>query len=301
MPLLPFLVLMVGFAGLVALLFVGEERLGATRWLSIFGISVQPSEIARMGMLLYVADDLAANHKAIPRCTNFFALCKLLLPSFFVLGSTVVLILSGKSMSVAMTVLFLFMALLIAAGTKGRHLGVISLLGAGLGAALIAAEPFRRARMSIFRNPWKDPLGDGYQLIQSLYALANGGLFGAGPGGSRQKFAYLTFGESDFILSIIAEEYGFIGVLLLLLAFGLLVYRGYRVAIKAEDSYGAFLATGFASVIWIQLVINALVISSSMPPTGLPLPFISAGGSSLVIYMAQMGILLNISRHTRTQ
>ncbi len=298
-PILPALILLVSYGLLVYLFFAGEETYGATRWLTIGGISIQPSEIARFGMLLFIADDLAANHKQIKRCESFLALIKVIMPSFLVAGLTTGLILSGKSMSMGMTALFLFFMMLIAAGVKGRHLGIMVLLGLVLATGLILMEPFRVARMAIFRDPWQDPQDTGYQLIQSLYALANGGLFGAGPGGSRQKFAYLTFGDSDFILSIIGEEYGFIGITLLIAVFGVLVFRGYRVANLAQDSYGAFLATGITSIVWIQLIINALVVTSSMPPTGLPLPFISAGGSSLVIFLAQMGVLLNISRHTR--
>lgn len=280
----------------------GNNYYGASRWISLFGISVQPSEFARLGVILFLADDLSANYKQIRFCgNNLFALVKLLLPSFFVTGVTAVLIMLGNSMSMTMTTLILFLAMLTVARVKPRHLVLMIILGVALALALIfGGDEFRQVRFTIYHNPWNDPQNTGYQLIQSLYALANGGLFGAGPGGSRQKFAYLTFGDSDFILSIIGEEYGFVGIVLLLAAFSVLVWRGYKTASLARDSFGAFLAVGMTSIVWIQLLINALVVSASMPPTGLPLPFISAGGSSLLVFLGQMGVLLNITRHTRT-
>ncbi|MGI6316092.1 MAG: FtsW/RodA/SpoVE family cell cycle protein [Christensenellales bacterium] len=302
-PVIPIFVALISAGLLLYCILVGiiEGRgiNGAQRWLTIFGISVQPSEIGRFAVLLFVADDLAHKKQDIPGCKNIIELVKLLFPSFLITGIISLLIIAGRSMSMCMTTLFLFACLLSAAGVKWQHLGIFAIIGGVAAVAMVFMEDYRVARVLIFRDPWRDTQGDGYQLIQSLYALANGGLFGVGPGNSRQKLSYLTYGESDFILSIIGEEYGFIGVLILLAAFALLVFRGYRIANYQSDAFGSFLAVGVTSTIWLQLVIHCLVVTSSMPPTGVPLPFISAGGTSMWIFMAQTGILLNISRYNR--
>ena len=161
--------------------------------------------------------------------------------------------------------------------------------------AMIIAEPYRLSRLSAFLDPWENPRGEGYQLIQSLYALGNGGWFGTGLFNSRQKYRFLPFAESDFILSIIGEEFGFFGTSLLFIVCGLLIWRGIRVAKKADDLFSFLLASGITLVYGIQTVVNALVVSGSIPPTGLPLPLISAGNTSLIITMSSMGVLYAIS------
>jgi cell division protein FtsW len=162
----------------------------------------------------------------------------------------------------------------------------------------IFSEPYRKARLLNFTNPWQDPAGDGYQLIQSFLALGSGGITGLGLGQSRQKTLYMPEPHNDFIFSIIGEELGLIGCLFIIALFGILIWRGITIAIKAKDTYGTLLAVGITSVIAVQAIINIAVVTGSMPVTGVPLPFISYGGSSLVINMTAMGILLNISRQT---
>ena len=162
--------------------------------------------------------------------------------------------------------------------------------------ALIIAEPYRLSRLSAFLDPWENPKGEGYQLIQSLYALGNGGWFGTGLFNSRQKYRFLPFAESDFILSIIGEELGFIGIFILFAFCALLIFRGIRIAMHSQDFFSFWLASGITLVYGIQTVINALVVSGSIPPTGLPLPLISSGNTSLIITMASMGVLYAISR-----
>ncbi len=168
--------------------------------------------------------------------------------------------------------------------------------GLGAGAALLGLEGYRSSRLAIFQNPFADPQGDGYQLIQSLYALGSGGIFGTGLGSSRQKYLFLTYGESDFIFSIIAEELGLIGAMLLLAVYFVLIFRGIRVAMHCQDLFGSMMATGITAIIALQVLINVAVVTVSIPPTGVPLPFVSAGSSSLVILLAAVGVLLNISR-----
>ena len=161
---------------------------------------------------------------------------------------------------------------------------------------LIVLEPYRLQRLYAFLDPWASPQGEGYQLIQSLYALAGGGWLGRGLFNSVQKYRYLPFAESDFILAVIGEEFGLVGLLLLFAAIGTLICFGVRTAAKSRDRFGFLLASGITAVYAVQVVVNALVVSGSIPPTGLPLPLISAGNTSLVFTMAAMGVLFNISR-----
>ena len=161
---------------------------------------------------------------------------------------------------------------------------------------MIILEPYRLKRLSAFIDPWASPKGEGYQLIQSLYALGNGGLFGTGLFNSTQKYRFLPFAESDFILSIIGEELGFLGLLAFFLCCGFIIYRGFKIAGACKDRFGYLLASGFTLVYGIQVVINALVVSGTIPPTGLPLPLISSGNTSLIITMASMGVLYNLSK-----
>ena len=198
-------------------------------------------------------------------------------------------------MSVTMCVGFLMLTMLFLGGMKIKHFLIIFIPAALLVPILILMEPYRLSRLSAFLDPWESPKGEGYQLIQSLYALGNGGWFGTGLFKSRQKFRFLPFAESDFILSIIGEEFGFIGILILFIASTFLIVRGIRVASQAKDFFSFLLASGITLVYGIQTLINALVVSGSIPPTGLPLPLISSGNTSLIITMASMGILYGIS------
>ena len=161
---------------------------------------------------------------------------------------------------------------------------------------LIAISPYRTLRYTVFLDPWKDPLKTGYQLIQSLYGIGAGGLFGVGFGSSQQKLLFLPYGESDFIFSIIAEELGLLMVIVLMLLYLYLVIRSIRAAMRCPDMFGSLIAAGISTIIAVQVLVNIGVATGSIPPTGLPLPFVSYGSSSLVFFMASIGILLNISR-----
>ncbi|HBC95224.1 MAG TPA: stage V sporulation protein E, partial [Clostridium sp.] len=188
------------------------------------------------------------------------------------------------------------MIVLYVSGAKIKHMvGVVGLVALA-GIAGIIFEPYRMARFTSFINPWADPKGSGYQLIQSLLAMGSGGIWGVGLGRSRQKCYYIPEPHNDFIFSIIGEELGLIGCTIIIALFVVLVWRGIVIAVKARDTYGTLLATGITSVIAVQAIINIAVVTGSMPVTGVPLPFISYGGSSLVINMIAMGVLLNISR-----
>ncbi len=279
--------------GLVFVPGLGKTNYGATRWIGIGGFTLQPSELAKYGFVVfasaYMADDMG-------RMRTF----KGALPVLLAGGGICVLIIIEPNMSVTMCVGLLMLAMLFLGGMKIKHFLIIFLPAMLAVPAMIIAEPYRLSRLSAFLDPWESPRGEGYQLIQSLYALGNGGWFGAGLFNSRQKYRFLPFAESDFILSIIGEELGFVGIFALFLICGLLVWRGIRVAARAEDFFSFLLASGITLVYGIQTLINALVVSGSIPPTGLPLPLISSGNTSLIITMASMGVLYSLSKRTKS-
>ncbi len=280
---------------LLALVFVpglGVTNYGATRWIGIGGITLQPSELAKYGFVVfaaaYMSDDMGRMRTL-----------KGALPVLLAGGVVCVLIIIEPNMSVTICVALLMLAMLYLGGMKIRYFVMLCIPALLAVPAMIIAEPYRLSRLSAFLDPWENPRGEGYQLIQSLYALGNGGWFGTGLFKSRQKYRFLPFAESDFILSIIGEEFGFFGITLLFILCGLLVWRGILVARRADSFFAFFLASGITLVYGIQTVINALVVSGSIPPTGLPLPLISSGNTSLIITMSSMGVLYAISRQSK--
>lgn len=277
---------------LLAAVFVpglGVENYGATRWIGIGPITIQPSEISKYGFVLFASAYASEKTERMQRFVG-------MLPVLGAGGAVCVLIILEPNMSVTMCTGMIMLVMLFLSGVKMRHLLVILLPIAAAVPVLIIMEPYRLQRLYAFLDPWSSPQGEGYQLIQSLYALGNGGWFGTGLFRSVQKYRYLPFAESDFILSVIGEEFGFVGIVLLFCAFGLLIYFGIRAAAKSRDMFGFLMASGITAAIAVQTVINALVVSGSIPPTGLPLPLISAGNTSLVFTMAALGVLFNISK-----
>jgi len=296
---LSFVFLALSVALLVMVLF-GEKINGARRWLDIKIFTFQPSEIARLALIIFTANFMSRRSKAL-RTDSIADYFKISFPVMFFLVLVCGLIIVEPNLSMMISVLAVIFCIMVASGTHTKPL--ISMIGAGAvtGAVFIFAAEYRMKRLQIFLDPWKDARGDGYQLVQSLYALGSGGVKGVGLGNSRQKHLYLTFGESDFILSVIGEELGFIGVVLLIGVFGFLIYRGIKIAQNAPDSFGLLLGAGIVSMIAIQVVIHIAVITSSMPPTGVPLPFVSAGNTSLIMFMSSIGVLLNISRNSKKE
>ena len=268
---------------------VGKSNYGATRWIGIGGITIQPSELAKYGFVLFASAYMADNIGKI-------STLKGALPILIAGGIICVLIIIEPNMSVTMCVGLLMLAMLFLGGMKIKYFLMIFIPVLIAVPLLIILEPYRLSRLSAFLNPWENPKGEGYQLIQSLYALGNGGWFGTGLFRSRQKYRFLPFAESDFILSIIGEELGFIGIALLFFACFFLVWRGIKVAKQTQDFFSLFLACGITLVYGIQTLLNALVVSGSIPPTGLPLPLVSSGNTSLIITMSSMGILYSISK-----
>jgi cell division protein FtsW len=273
--------------------FAFESTKGAQRWIRVGSVGFQPSEIAKYIVVLYMAKSIEVKGgRKIG--TLLYGVIPYLLVSGFYAG----LVFAEKNLSIAAVIMIVTMIVLYVSGARITHMiGVVGLVILA-GIAGIIFEPYRMARFTSFLNPWADPKGNGYQLIQSLLAMGSGGIWGVGLGRSRQKCYYIPEPHNDFIFSIIGEELGLIGCTIIVALFIVIVWRGIVTAIKAKDTYGTLLATGITSVIAVQAIINIAVVTGSMPVTGVPLPFISYGGSSLVINMVAMGILLNISRQS---
>ena len=277
---------------LLALVFVpgvGVTNYGATRWIGFGSFTIQPSEIAKYSYALFVAAYFSSNHRRLKTIKG-------VLPVLCVGAVFCVLIILEPNMSITMCMCMLMLALVFLSGAGIKTFLVVLIPCIIAIPALIIAEPYRLQRLSAFLDPWSSPLDEGYQLIQSLYALGNGGLFGVGLFNSTQKYRFLPFAESDFILSVMGEELGLVGLTLFFLACGFIIWRGFRIAKRCTDRFGYLLAAGFTLVYGIQVMVNALVVSGTIPPTGLPLPLISSGNTSLIITMASMGVLYNISR-----
>ncbi len=271
---------------------IGTSSYGASRWISIFGFSIQPSEIAKFALVIFCATYLSKNSDKVKTFKG-------LIPVLVVAGVICILVILEPSMSVTMCLAFTTLFMLIVGGISKKHTIMFSIPAVLAVPALILAEPYRMKRLFAFLNPWASPQGEGFQLIQSLYSLGNGGWFGVGLFSSRQKYLFLPFAESDFILSIIGEEFGLIGVIALMLTYALLIYFLIKISLNAPDRFGALLCAGVAFVIGVQTLLNIAVVSGSIPPTGLPLPFISAGSTSLLVFMSAIGVVLNVDRQSR--
>lgn len=287
-------ILMIICVVFLLIVFAFESTNGAQRWIRVGTVGFQPSELAKYIVVLYMARSIEVKGGRKIE-TLLYGVIPYLLVSGFYAG----LVFAEKNLSIAAVIMIVTLIILYVSGAKIIHmLGVVGLVGLG-GIAGIIFEPYRMARFTSFLNPWADPKGSGYQLIQSLLALGSGGIWGMGLGKSRQKCYYIPEPHTDFIFSIIGEELGLIGCTVVVVLFVVLVWRGIVIAIKAKDTYGTLVATGITSVIAVQAIINIAVVTGAMPVTGVPLPFISYGGSSLVINMIAMGILLNISRQSK--
>lgn len=277
----------------LALVFIpgiGVSNYGAKRWIGLLGFTIQASEIAKFCFVMFCACYLCEKYDKVKKFSS-------LLPIFVVGGGMCLLIMLEPNMSITMCVGLVMLILLFVGGIKWKHFLVIAIPALLLVPVLIIIEPYRLSRLMAFINPWAQPQGEGYQLIQSLYSLGNGGLFGVGLFNSRQKFLFLPFSESDFIFSIIAEEFGLLGAILLLIVFLVMVICGIKIAISSPNRFGSLISTGIISIIAVQVLLNIAVVTGSIPPTGLPLPFISSGSSSLIVFMAGIGVLLNINKN----
>ncbi len=279
---------------LVIVLFMPEYN-GCKRWLVLPGLgTLQPSEIAKFSVVLVFSHIISLNHDRMKTFSTG------VLPFGLVLGAVAVLMLLEPHLSGTVLILGIGAVLMFVGGTGLRWFGIAAALGVGAVAAAVVLlpdlVPYAAGRLASWQDPFADPLGEGHQTIQSLYAIASGGLVGLGLGNSRQKYLYVPEPQNDFIFSILCEELGFAGAALVILLFLALFLRGMSIAVRARDKFGALLVVGFVTQVILQAVLNIAVVTNTIPNTGISLPFFSSGGTSLMMLLGEMGIVLSVSR-----
>lgn len=285
-----FLAMGISIVLLIAVLLWGKDLNGGKRWLYIGPVSVQPSEIAKFGLMIFMCAFMSRHR------SEMTSIRRGMFPMLVAIGLIAGLIMLQPNMSMAVIVAFIGVVLLFLGGCDLRPLIIVGIVGI-IGVVILAfAQPYRVARMTSFRNPELDPQGTGYQLLQSFYAIGSGGLFGKGLGNSYQKLLYMTYGESDFIFAILCEELGFVGGTIIILLYAFIVFRGMQISMRCRNRFGSLLSAGISIVFGFQVFVNIAVVTGLMPTTGQALPFISAGGTQLIVFLAAMGVLLNISR-----
>lgn len=281
------------FTLIVLVLFVGSERNGSKSWFGIGSFGIQPSEFMKLSMVIFTSKYLEKNRKNINNIKK--GVIPILILTMIIFG----LIMLQPDFGTGVILVMGVVGLLFVGGVDLKFFLKIGLLGLCGIVGLIVAAPYRLKRILSFLNPWSDPLGSGFQIIQSLYAIGPSGLLGFGLGNSRQKHFYLPEPQTDFIFSIISEEFGFLGVIIVALFFGIIIYSGVKIALNSDDLFGKYLAFGIIFMLAFQSILNLCVVIGLIPVTGVTLPFLSYGGSSLLITLIEMGIILNISRHQK--
>lgn len=284
------------FAGLFLLALMklfgaGHNVKGAVRWLGVGGIGIQPSEFAKLAVVLFVARLLS------DRMDRINDLRSVLVPTGVVLGGLALLILYQPDLGTTVSIGIVAFSMLFAAGLSLQYMGLAALAATPAFYLLVWLVPYRRARVLAFLDPWADPLNSGFQIIQSLIAVGTGGVFGRGLMEGLQKLRFLPEPQTDFIYAVISEEMGFLGSVAVLLALVVIGWRGLRIAANAQDRFGTFLAVGLTTMMAVQGLINISVVLGLLPTKGLPLPFVSSGGSSMLVNLIGLGILLNVSQH----
>ncbi|MEA1939463.1 MAG: putative lipid II flippase FtsW [Candidatus Caldatribacteriota bacterium] len=289
---IPILILSIFFLFMVFIPGIGKSVGGARRWIQLGSFSFQPSEITKFALILYMAESLT--RKGVKDLGTFV---KGILPSLLIVGVIFLLIFKEPDFSTSLIILGIFFIMLFIGGTRITQLFTLVALAIPIGTLLLLKEEYRKIRMLSFLDPWNDPLDSGFHIIQSLVALGSGGIFGVGLAESRQKFFYLPDQHTDFIFSIIGEELGFIGTLSIIILFVALLWRGFNIMLKSTDQFGSLLAAGITFIIVFQSMLNIGVVTKMIPTTGIALPFVSFGGTSLIVNMFCIGVLLNISRY----
>ncbi len=280
----------VGTLILLVLVLFSRPLNGARRWLGVGSFTIQPSEIAKISVIIYFAASLSVSKEKI---REFKELVRYGVMLLIVLG----LLILEPHFSVCIIISLVALIMLLVGGANIKHflLAAVPVIPAAI--AIMTREQYRLDRLKVFFDPFVDPRGDGWQIIQSLYAICSGGLFGLGFGNSRQKYMYVSEPQNDFIFAIVCEELGMIGAFVIIALFAILIWRGIKIAMNAPDTFGSLLVTGIISLVGVQTFLNIAVVTKLIPTTGIPLPFFSAGGSSLVILMAAMGMVLNVSKY----
>ena len=270
---------------------IGTIRNGSRSWFGIGSFGIQPSEFAKLGIIIFGAKYFSKNNKELKNIKK--GVLPILLLTLLIFG----LIMLQPDFGTGVILVMSVVGLMFVAGVDFKffiRIGIFGLIGV---VGLIAVAPYRLKRILSFLNPWEDPLGSGFQIIQSLYAIGPGGLFGLGFGNSRQKHFYLPEPQTDFIFSIISEEFGFLGVLIVTILFITIIYQGFKISRQSKDLFGKYLSFGIVFQIAFQAILNLMVVVGLIPVTGVTLPFLSYGGSSLLITLCSIGIVLNISRY----
>lgn len=285
--------LSIGLLVLVYIPGIGRTAGGARRWISIGGLNFQPAEVAKITLIIYLSDILTRKQRWVKEFWRG------IVPPMIAMGIEVGLILLQPDLGTAVEVALIAFIILFIAGAKFQYLITLGLSAMPFLYIFIFSSPYRRNRIMSFMNPWADPEGIGFQIVQSFLALGAGGIFGVGLGQSRQKLFYLPAAHTDFVFSIIGEELGFLGTLFVLFIFISILWLGARICLRALDLFGHFLSLGIVSLITLQAIINIGVVTGVFPTKGLPLPFISYGGSSMAMYLTSIGILLNIHNWTQ--
>lgn len=272
---------------------IGIVRGGAQSWIGIGAFSIQPSEFMKLGLIVFLASYLSSHQKHITSFKKGF------LPPISLVFLAFGLIMLQPDLGTGVVLVLTCVLMIYTAGARLIHFFSLSIIGLAGFVFLILSAPYRIKRITAFLDPWEDPLGNGFQIIQSLYAIGPGGLMGIGLGKSLQKYFYLPEPQTDFIFAILGEELGFIGGTAVIVLFFVLFWRGIKVALEAPDSFGRFTAFGIVAMITIQVMINISVVIGLIPVTGITLPFLSYGGSSLTLTLCSVGVLLNISRFSK--
>lgn len=292
--------LMAASLALLALVLIpgiGHKTNGARRWIGVGmgGFQPQPAELVKLAVILYMASVMSARRRLLT------SLREMALPLLVVPALACGLVLVEPDLGTSLTICIVFGSMLIIGGVRLRLLALPALGGSVATALSVLVSPHQASRITAFLDPWKDAQGSGYQIIQSLVGLASGGLFGVGIGNGVQKFDWLPENHTDMILSVIGEELGLIGVLAVLLGFAVFAFIGYRIALKCRDPFGKYVAAGITTLMISQATVNFCAVTGMLPLTGVPLPIISYGGSSLVVILASIGILLNIAVNPRSK
>ena len=290
------------FASWIILLLVvvpglGYAVKGATRWIKIGGFQFQPSELTKIGMIIFFAGYLSDHKNELQEFKRGF-----LKPLAFLIPPIGILYVIQNHFSVSLVIGVVVLVIMFMAGCRLKYFLIVGIVGISAILGLLGvmqmkgSESFRLDRISTYFDPWADAQGTGYQIVQSLYAIGSGGMFGLGLGNSKQKYLYIPEPHNDFIFSILAEELGFFGCILVIALFAIFIWRGILVSMRAKDMFGSLVAIGITTLIAIQAVINIAVVTGTVPTTGMSLPFFSYGGTALLLLLANVGILLNISR-----